>query len=103
MTETLNTGASALDTTPAPAGHDAQMAQAFDAAHQAPAEAPVPDAPDRPAWLPEKFQSAEDLAKAAELRASGTPKEELYTAIMQGAHGPEDFPNQSNSEGKKEP
>ena len=54
--------------TQAPEGHDAKMAAAFDKA-QADALAQggqQPNAPavDRPEWLPEKFQSPEDLAKA---------------------------------------
>lgn len=65
MAETLNTGAEATDTMSAPAGHDEQMAQAFDNAQQMPADAqPESPAADRPEWLPEKFQSPEELAKA---------------------------------------
>ena len=65
MTETLNTGAAAPDESAAPEGHDAQMVEAFDAAQTIP-ETPAAEeaAPDRPDWLPEKFQSAEDMAKA---------------------------------------
>lgn len=54
--------------TQTPEGHDAKMAEAFDKA-QADALAqdggqPGAHTPERPEWLPEKFQSPEDLAKA---------------------------------------
>lgn len=51
----------------APNGHDAAMAAKFDAAQgQQPSEQPNPPpaAAERPAWLPEKFASAEDMAAA---------------------------------------
>lgn len=43
--------------------HDAAMIQKADAA-MAPPATPAAPATDRPTWLPEKFKSAEDLAKA---------------------------------------
>lgn len=56
----------------APAGHDEKMAAAFDAAQAAAAAAANGAAPaaqeapaaERPSWLPEKFASVEDMAKA---------------------------------------
>jgi hypothetical protein len=66
MTVVLNTGAAAdTTTTPAPEGHDAAMAAKVDAGTKVAAPV-VPETPaaDRPAWLPEKFASAEDFAKA---------------------------------------
>ena len=55
------------ENTPAPEGHDEKMAKVFEDRHQAPAATPANDDPpaaDRPTWLPEKFASAEDMAKA---------------------------------------
>jgi hypothetical protein len=65
MTVQINTGA-AVDTTttPAPEGHDAAMVAKVDAQTS---PAPVADSqtsPERPAWLPEKFATAEDFAKS---------------------------------------
>lgn len=56
--------------------YDAAMAAKFDKASTPSGEVPAPAPDARPAWLPEKFKSAEDLAKAyAELekKASGAP------------------------------
>jgi hypothetical protein len=84
MTVVLNTGA-AVDTTstPAPEGHDAAMAAKVDAGTNVSAPAtPATPAADRPAWLPEKFASAEDFAKAyGELEKKlGAPKVETPAA-----------------------
>jgi len=59
----MTTATQTTDTTPAPAGHDAAMAARFDAAQTQTPETTT-TTPERPAWLPEKFQSPEDLAKA---------------------------------------
>jgi len=58
------------DPTPAEGPNDAAMAAAYENQGQAPAspETPADEAPsntaERPQWLPEKFKSPEDLAKA---------------------------------------
>lgn len=57
--------------------YDAAMAANFDAAQAAATPKPATtETPERPAWLPEKFKSPEDMAKAyAELeRAKSQPK-----------------------------
>lgn len=72
----------------APAGHDEKMIAAVDAANaaalagsnQAPAADPAPAGeaatPERPAWLPEKFATVEDMAKAyAELEGKASTPE----------------------------
>jgi hypothetical protein len=70
MTVAINTGASVdTTTTPAPEGHDAAMIAKVDAqASTAPADggqtSTTTPAADRPAWLPEKFATAEDFAKS---------------------------------------
>lgn len=64
----------------APSGHDAAMIAKVDGT---PAPAEAPKAPEgtpaeRPAWLPEKFKSVEDMAaayKELEAKQSGTPAE----------------------------
>lgn len=57
--------------------YDQAMAARFDAAQQTTPTETTPN-PERPAWLPEKFQSPEDLAKAySELEKKiGQPKQE---------------------------
>lgn len=72
----------------APAGHDEKMIAAVDSANaaalagsnQAPAADPAPAGeaatPERPAWLPEKFATVEDMAKAyAELEGKASTPE----------------------------
>lgn len=64
--------------TPGTAEYDAAMAAKFDESQGAEAPTETPEAAtERPAWLPEKFNSPEDLAKAyAELeRKASTPAE----------------------------
>ncbi len=76
MTETINFGEN-TDEKAAPEGHDQKMAEVFDKAADTAPE-PLPSE-DRPAWLPEKFKSPEDLAKAYDelSRKLGTaPKDE---------------------------
>lgn len=65
MTQSVNTGSATPEGNQPPAGHDQQMAQKFDQQQQQaqPPQQPTPGN-DRPAWLPEKFNSGEDLAKA---------------------------------------
>lgn len=56
--------------TGAPEGHDQKMIEAVDNANTPPAPEVTPPTEDRPEWLPEKFASPEDLAKAyAELES----------------------------------
>jgi hypothetical protein len=63
MTVALNTGAGVdTSTTAAPEGHEAAMIAKVDG-QTTPATTPA-TTPDRPAWLPEKFASVEDMAKA---------------------------------------
>ncbi|OZB49744.1 MAG: hypothetical protein B7X60_00055 [Polynucleobacter sp. 39-45-136] len=63
----------------APEGHDQAMIDLVDKSSAPPAEEPLAtgdDSQDRPQWLPEKFKSPEDMAKAyAELESKlGAPK-----------------------------
>lgn len=62
--------------TGAPEGHDQKMIEAVDNANTPPASEVTPSTEDRPEWLPEKFASPQDLAKAyAELESKlGQPK-----------------------------
>lgn len=68
MTVALNTGANIdTETTPAPEGHEAAMVAKFEASQKTAPEATAPAAPEtteRPAWLPEKFKTAEEFAKS---------------------------------------
>jgi hypothetical protein len=80
MVAALNTGTvESTETTPAPAGHDAAMIAKADAGTTvAPAPA-APVSPERPAWLPEKFATAEDFAKSyseLEKKLGSTPAAE---------------------------
>jgi hypothetical protein len=67
MTEKINFGESTPAETPAPEGHAERMAAKYEEA-QAKAGAPNSGLPaeeaERPAWLPEKFKTPEDLASA---------------------------------------
>lgn len=70
-----------IQSTPAeaPEGHDQKMIDAVDKANQpATPEVTAGQTEDRPQWLPEKFKSPEDMAKAyAELESKlGQPKTE---------------------------
>lgn len=48
----------------APEGHDQKMVEAVDKAAEIPTDDLVTPANDRPDWLPEKFKTPEDMAKA---------------------------------------
>lgn len=72
----------AKDNAAAPQGHDEKMAEKFDnanakAASMGQPQAEQPPAESRPEWLPEKFKSPEDLAKAYE---------ELSALMRKGEH-----------------
>lgn len=81
MTETIVI--KSATTTEAPEGHDQKMMDLVDKSAEVPTEnmAGDPEAPptdeDRPQWLPEKFKTVEDMAKAyAELESKiGKPAE----------------------------
>jgi len=64
-TVVMNTGAATPDTMAAPAGHDEAMIARFEKSEQQAAgdDAPRPTQ-NRPSWLPEKFKTPEDLARA---------------------------------------
>ena len=73
----------------APVDHDQKMMDKVDAANTPiPAEGPEDTPPvDRPQWLPEKFKSAEDMAKAySELEAKlGAPKAPVEAPVVSPA------------------
>lgn len=58
--------------------HDAAMLAKYNAAQGLPQPEAQPEGDQRPAWLPEKFKSAEDLAKAYDelSKKLGAPKDE---------------------------
>lgn len=68
--------------TEAPEGHDQKMIDAVDKAGQPPVSEVTANAEDRPQWLPEKFKSPEDMAKAYEEleKKLGQPKQEAPQA-----------------------
>jgi len=74
-------------TTEEPEGHDQAMIDLVDKATEQSAEAakaadPVPLEEERPSWLPEKFKSAEDMAKAyGELETKIGAKQEPTEAL----------------------
>lgn len=67
-TVVMNTGAATPENTAAPAGHDEAMLARFEKSEQQATgtgnDAPKPPTQDRPSWLPEKFKTPEDLARA---------------------------------------
>lgn len=69
------------DNSQAPEGHEQKMIDLVDKNSQIPQDnLETPPAEDRPQWLPEKFKSAEDLAKAyAELESKLGGKTESQT------------------------
>lgn len=65
MTVALNTGAGTdTSTTAAPEGHEAAMIAKVDGQTTPATPATTEAAPERPAWLPEKFKTVEDFAKS---------------------------------------
>ena len=86
MTVALNVGANTDTTTTAsPEGHDAKMIAKVDG-QTTPETTTTETSPERPSWLPEKFKSPEDMAKAyTELEkkqgaAPAAPKTETTTS-----------------------
>jgi hypothetical protein len=83
----------------APAGHEEAMIAKVDG-KEVPAEAPKApegESTERPAWLPEKFKSVEDMAKAyAELEAKQSGKSEEAPKAPEGE--PKAEPNAAEAE-----
>lgn len=91
----------------APEGHDEKMIARVDQANASAAEAAgvkpeTATTEERPSWLPEKFKSAEDLAKAyAELQAKMGGKSETETKPEVTAETPEVKPEEATPDAAK--
>jgi len=85
MTTTINAGANTPEGTAAPEGHDAAMVAKFEGQTAQGTQPKVETPPvegERPSWLPEKFKTPEDMAKAyqaLEQKQSAPKTEETKT------------------------
>jgi hypothetical protein len=90
---TLNTASpETVDKTLAPPGHDEAMVAKFEAQGTAPTDTSVEQKQaDRPAWLPEKFKTPEDMAKAysALEQKLGAPKDPVAPTVPEVPVTPE--------------